>query len=90
MKTKKRRKMKNKRITKLFSLIFLLFSIFIRDVKAEENINISSHSTIKYKWYIEEKVDERYSAKGYSSDEYYEELNATMKLKGNVYVKEQT
>ena len=75
MKTKKRRKMKSKRITKLFFFVFLSFSIFIEGVKAEESINISSNSTIKYKWYIEEKVDERYSAKGYSSDEYYEDVD---------------
>ena len=67
--------MKSKRITKLFFFVFLSFSIFIEGVKAEESINISSNSTIKYKWYIEEKVDERYSAKGYSSDEYYEDVD---------------
>ena len=51
--------MKSKRITKLFFFVFLSFSIFIEGVKAEESINISSNSTIKYKWYIEEKVDEK-------------------------------
>lgn len=50
----------------------MLIIISPKLVKAEESINITENIKIKYKWYIEEKVDETYLPKGSQLTEYLE------------------
>ena len=50
----------------------MLIIISPKLVKAEESINITENTKIKYKWYIEEKVDETYLPKGSQLTEYLE------------------
>lgn len=56
--------------TKIFALIAII--TFPKLVGAAENINITENVKIKYKWYVEEKVEETYLPKGTQLAEYYE------------------
>lgn len=52
--------------------VLMLIVISPKLVKADEGINITENTKIKYKWYIEEKVDETYLPKGTQLTEYLE------------------
>ena len=52
------------KIAKIFTIIFIFSSIFLNRLKADEKINITNSSQIKYKWYINEIIDETYYLKG--------------------------
>lgn len=72
--------MKKNKITKnkitIFLIINLLLYIFqISSVKANEKIDITNNSTIKYKWYIEEKNEGKYYPKGEKLEGYYEDID---------------
>lgn len=56
-------------------IIILSFILFIENINAEETIDITNNSQIKYKWYKNEKIDGRYYIKGEKLDGYLEDLH---------------
>lgn len=64
--------MNTDKIVKIFIVIFIFSNIFLNRIKADEKINITNSSQIKYKWYINEIIDETYYLKGEVLDGYYE------------------
>lgn len=66
--------MKKNKIAILLTTIILLYVLQISSVKANEKIDITNNSTIKYKWYTEEKTEGKYYPKGEKLEGYYEDI----------------
>ena len=65
--------MKKKKIILIFAIF--IFSTSLTKVESSTNLDITNDTTIKYKWYIEEKVEGMYYPKGESLEGYYEDIN---------------
>ena len=64
---------KKKKIILIFAIF--IFSTSLTKVESSTNLDITNDTTIKYKWYIEEKVEGMYYPKGESLEGYYEDIN---------------
>ena len=65
--------MKKKKIILIFAIF--IFSTSLTKVESSTDLDITNDTTIKYKWYIEEKVEGMYYPKGESLEGYYEDIN---------------